>query len=296
MDETLYTIGFSNMCETVPFSATVRQGLEEAAARYPNVRLVVRDNDLNNDKALANAHEFAELGVDLAIVYHIDERMGANIRSVLLKKRVPIIAVDIPIPMTVFFGINNQQAGYLAGEALGKWVQKNWDGAVDKVLVMTEQRALSAIRTRIDSAVQGLADNAQMNKESVFYLDGGTHQNTAYERAETVFNLWPDVHRIAVICSNDDTAMGVITRAKEMGRHDDIAVIGQGADLAIAEFPKSGNRFIASTAYYPEKYGEHLMDLALRMLRKERVPYENLIQPVAVTMDNYQAWLRGEMV
>ncbi len=296
MSEATYTIGFANMCETVPFSATVRQGLEAAAAQYPNVRLVVRDNDLNNDKALANAQEFGELGVDLAIIYHIDERMGANLRSVLLKKRIPVIAVDIPIPMTVFFGIDNQQAGYLAGEALGKWVQHNWGGAVDKVLVMTEQRALSAIRTRIDSAVQGLADTAQFDKGTIFYLDGGTHQTTAYERSVSVFNLWEGIQRIAVICSNDDTAMGVIERAREMGREQDIAVIGQGANLAINEFPKPGNRFIASTAYYPEKYGEHLLPLALRMLNKERVPFENLIQPVAVTVDNYQAWLRGEPV
>ncbi|MBI5671089.1 MAG: substrate-binding domain-containing protein [Chloroflexi bacterium] len=296
MSDKAYTIGFANMCESVPFSATVRAGLEAAAARYPNVKLVVRDNDLNNDQALANAHEFAELGVDLAIIYHIDERMGANIRSVLIRKRIPIIAVDIPIPMTVFFGINNQQAGYLAGAALGQWVQQHWDGAVDKVLVMTEQRALSAIRTRIASAVQGLADTTRFNQDHIFYLDGGTHQNTAYARSESVFKLWENVHRIAVICSNDDTAMGVITRARELGRQEDIAVIGQGANLAIDEFPKPGNRFIASTAYYPERYGEHLMGLALRMLNRERVPFENLIQPVAVTVDNYQAWLRGEPV
>lgn len=296
MDDSHYTIGFSNMCETVPFSAIVRQGLEEAAAQVPDLQLIVRDNDLNNDRALANAQEFAEMGVDLAIIYHIDERMGANIRSLLLKKRIPIIAVDIPITMTVFFGINNHEAGYQAGAALGQWVQKNWNGVVEKVLVMTEQRALSAIRTRIDSAVRGLADHAQVDRNSIFYLDGGTHQNTAYARSEAVFRLWPDVHRIAVICSNDDTAMGVITRAREMGRYEDIAVAGQGANLAIEEFPKPGNRFIVSTAYYPERYGEQLIDLALRMLQKERVPHENLIQPVAVTVDNYEAWLRGEMV
>lgn len=296
MNDTTYTIGFANMCESVPFSATVRQGLETAAAQYPNIRLIVRDNNLNNDQALANANEFAEMGVDLAIIYHIDERMGSNIRSILLKKRVPIIAVDIPIPMTIFFGINNQQAGYLAGEALGKWVQQHWGGTLDKVLVMTEQRALSAIRTRIDSAVQGLKDTARFGADSIFYLDGGTHRTTAYERAESVLTLWQDIHRIGVICSNDDTALGVITRAQELGRSEDIAVIGQGANLAIEEFPKPDNRFIASTAYYPERYGEYLIDLALRMLNGERVPFENLIQPVAVTVDNYQAWLRGELI
>lgn len=296
MDEQVYTIGFSNMCETVPFSVTVRKGLEAAAAKHPNLRLIVRDNDLNNDRALLNANEFADLEVDLAIVYHIDERMGTGIRSVLLKKRVPIIAVDIPIPMTIFFGINNQRAGYLAGEALGQWVQKNWDGEVEKVLVMTEQRALSAIRTRMDSAVQGLRETARFKDDSVFYLDGGTHQTTAYKNAESVFNLWASARRIAVICSNDDTALGVIHRAREMGREGDIAVIGQGANLAIEEFPRPGNRFIASTAYYPERYGEHLIALALRMLNKERVPFENLIEPVAVTVDNYREWLAGQAI
>jgi ribose transport system substrate-binding protein len=254
MEQKTFTIGFTNMSETVPFSVTVREGLEAAVARQPNLRLLSWDNDLDSEKAVRNAHAVAAAGADLAIVYHIDERRGPDIRSVLMKAHIPIIAVDIPIPMTVFFGINNQQAGFLAGEALGQWVVKNWNGAVDKVLIMTEQRALSAIRTRIDSAVDGLASLAQFDRNHIFYLDGGTHQVTAYERAASVFNLWEGIHRIAVICSNDDTAMGVINRAREMGREQDIAVIGQGANLAIHEFPKPGNRFIASTAYYPEQY------------------------------------------
>lgn len=283
-----WTIGFSNMSETIPFAVLVREGLEEAVAAHPNLKLIVRDNAFDNDLALANAREFVELGVNLAIVYHIDERQGMQIKTTLTRAQIPVIAVDIPIPMSPFFGIDNRMAGYLAGEALGKWVKAHWDGKLDKVLVMTEMRAVSAIRERVAAAVEGLGDNVPLNKDDIMYANGGTQREVAREYAALTLSRWPDVHRIGVICTNDDTAMGVLDAARDLGRESDLAVIGQGANLAPAEFENPQSRFIASTAYYPERYGAQLVDLALRMLRGERVPNKTLVQPVCLTAENYK--------
>jgi hypothetical protein len=50
-----------------------------------------------------------------------------------------------------------------------------------------------------------------------------------------VLARWSDFHRIAPSV-NDDSASGVLDAALTLGRRSDVAVVGQNADLAIAEF------------------------------------------------------------
>ncbi|MEP7285421.1 MAG: substrate-binding domain-containing protein [Chloroflexota bacterium] len=283
MDKAQYTIGFSNLSEQIPFSVTVRKGLEAAAAQYPDLKLIVRDNDLNSDKARSNVEEFCRLPVDLAMIYHIDEHTGMSLGTTLMTHKIPVIAIDIPIRWTVFFGINNEKAGFLAGKALGQWINENWAGKVDKVLAITEQRVSSTVGVRVESALKGLASQVEYTDDAVFYVDGGSDRRQAERVTSVVLDRWADLHNIAIIGYNDDSALGALDAARSLRRVADIAVIGQGANLAPEEFKKSDTRFIASTAYYPERYGNQLIDLALRMLQGERVPRENLIDPAIVT-------------
>ena len=285
MSERPYTIGFANLCEKIPFASTVRQSIEAAAARHPNLSLVVRDNNMDSDTALANVQEFAATPVDLAIIYHIDEHMGNIFNSTLVKGRIPILAIDIPISWTVFFGVNNRKAGFLAGVALGKWAKRNWDGQIDKILAITEHRVSAAVSARVESGIEGLLSEVSCEKDAIFYVDGGNERAEARRVALPVLERWDGVHRIAVLGFNDDTALGALDAARELGRENDVAVAGQGADLAVEEFKRPGTRLVASTAYYPERYGEQVIALALRMLNGERVPRENLIDPGCITVE-----------
>lgn len=289
-DDTL-TIGFSNLSETIPFAVTVREGLESAMSKHPNIKFVVRDNDFDNDRAMQNAQEFLDMPVDLAIIFHIDERFGSKIRGLLAQRAIPIIAVDIPIILTTFFGIDNRAAGRFAGEALGEWVKAHWDGQMTRLVAMTEQRAVSTIRERITSAVDGAVETIDLDRNRVLYIDGATRRDVAYQRMKECLREWDRDDRIGVVCSNDDTALGCLDAAREMNREDQLAVVGQGANLAPDELRNPDSRFIASTAYYPENYGQHLIALALRILNKERVPQRNTIEPVCVTRENLDAFL-----
>lgn len=284
MSNRMLTIGFSNLDESMPSVAYRRATLEDAAARYPNVRLIVRDNDLDDQRALANVEEFASLPVDLAIIFHINERLGPQLYRTLSSKRIPIITVDIPIPLTVYFGADNRRSGHLAGNTLGDWIRAHWDGQVDRVLVMAEQRALSTIRERIDWLVQGLRDTIPVDPSTILYLDSGHSREMSAQRAHEVLARWADFRHIAILGVNDDTALGVLDAARELGREADVAIVGQGADQqARDEIERPGSPFIATADYHFEQYGSRLMDLALRMLAGERVPPRNTVEHTVVT-------------
>jgi ribose transport system substrate-binding protein len=83
----------------------------------------------------------------------------------------------------------------------------------------------------------------------------------------------PGAHKIAIVCFNDDAALGALLAARKLHREQDVVIVGQGADRRVREeMGNLGCRIIGSTAYEPELYGEKLIPLALKILRGEPVP------------------------
>jgi ribose transport system substrate-binding protein len=271
-------IGFSNLTEESPFAVTVREGLQAAAARYPDLELMIRDNAMDDQRALANAQEFADLPVDLAIVFHINQSVGAQIGALLRSKRIPIIAIDIPIVLATYFGVNNHEAGVIAGKKLTEWIQAHWNGQVDKVLVLIEPR-VHAVLPRVADAVSTLQAAVHINANDVFYLDCGNDRRLTIERVIPILDQWSMYHRIAVVGFNEDSTIGILEAARRCNRESDVIVVGQGADKAAVEALRAPNsRLIATTGYRPDTYGPQLIDLSRRILHSEKVPAENFVK------------------
>ncbi len=284
MSPTTYTIGFANLSEQADFPIIVRKSLEQAAANYPNIKLIVRDNNMDDVTALANIEEFASIPVDLAMIYHLGERVGPSLSSTLLKKKIKMIAVDIPIPpWAVYFGVNNKASGAIVGEELAKWINAHWNGQVDKVLVLTESRVLDFVRARSTSALNSLIDGLGYTPSDVMYVEAGNAREPSAQAVANILHRWQNIHRIAVIGFNDETAAGALDAAHQLGRGNDVVAVGQGGNLIAEELAKSNSRMVASVSFHPEQYGQQLMALATRMLAGERVAREHFIQTELLT-------------
>ncbi len=284
MSPITYTIGFANLSEEADFPIIVRKSLEQAAANYPNINLIVRNNNMDDATALANIEEFASIPVDLAMIYHLGERVGPSLSSTLLKKKIKMIAVDIPIPpWAVYFGVDNKASGAIVGEELAKWIMDHWNGQIDKVLVLTESRVLDFVRARSTSALHSLIDGLGYTPSDIMYVEAGNTREPSAQAVANILHRWEDVHRIAVIGFNDETAAGALDAARQMGREEDIIAVGQGGNLIADELSKPNPRMVASVAYHPEQYGQQLIDLALRILAGERVAREHFIQTELLT-------------
>ena len=131
-----YKIGFANLTEDIVFTQLVREGMEKAAAEAGNVELVFADNKLDGATALANAENFIAQGVDGVVEFQTDEAFGNVIMAKFRENNIPVIAIDIPMPGATFFGADNYLAGQLAGAAAADWVNANWEGQVDAILML----------------------------------------------------------------------------------------------------------------------------------------------------------------
>ena len=79
--------------------------------------------------------------------------------------------------------------------------------------------------------------------------------------------------RILVGAANDPSALGALRALEEAGRASECAIVGQNAEPeARAELRAPRTRLIGSVAYFPEKYGDGLIHLALEILARKPVP------------------------
>jgi ribose transport system substrate-binding protein len=269
-----FKIGFANQSEQLPFAIDVRRGLERAAAQAGNLDLILADNQLDGKVALRVADRLIAEGVNLAIEYQVDEQVGSLIMAKFHRAGIPVIAVDIPMVGATFFGVDNYRAGHMAGVALGNWIADTWHAEFDRLVILEEPRVGALPAARLLGQIDGLAEVVgEIAPAKRIYLDSGnTSEQSKAEMLGALENL-PNEGRFAIVTINDDAAIGALAAARKLGREADVVIVGQGADrIARGEIRHPDSRIIGSTAYWPERYGEKLIPLAVKILQGEAVP------------------------
>jgi ribose transport system substrate-binding protein len=283
-----YKIGFANLTEGISFTTQVRQSIEQAAKQAGNIDLVEANNNLDGATALANADNFITQQVDGVIEFQTDAKFGNVIMDKFRSHNIPVIAIDIPMPGATFFGADNYHAGFIGGQGLGQWIQKNWNGQVDALISLELPQSGEIPAARMQGQRDGLESVVGKIPESkVKHLDSKNTLEEARRLVADVLTTLPNAHHIAVVNINDDTALGAIAAAQAAGRINDIAVAAQNAtENARIEIRKPGSRFIGSTAYFPEKYGFKIIPAMLKLLQHQPVPPAIYVDHVFISKDN----------
>ena len=243
---------------------------------------------LDHIVALALERKELERDVDLAIEYQIDHNVGGQIMNKFRLANTPVIAIDIPMVGATFFGIDNYRAGHDAGVAIGRWLQREWQGAFDRVLVLEEPRAGVLPAARIQGQLDGMTQVlGEIQEERLIFLDSGNTSEISEAEVRRTMEALPDCNQIAVLSFNTDAAIGALRAARHLDREQHVVIVGQGADrLLLEEVRQSDSRIIGSTTYMPERYGAQLIKLALKILEGEPVPPAVYTDHVFIDVEN----------
>jgi len=268
----LYRVGYAAQGQDTSFDRDVRVGLAVAAERE-HVELITVDNRYQPKIALRTADYLIRERVDLVIEFQTDEMIAPAIASKYMEARIPFIAIDIPHPGATYFGANNYQAGLMAGHFLGRWAKRHWGSEPDEILLVELQRAGSLPKARIRGILTGISEVMRIPENChTVYLDGDGQFQTTIERVRKYLRE-SKAKRILVGAANDPSALGALRAFQEAGRASECAIVGQNGEAeARAELRQPHTRLIASVAYFPEKYGDGLLRLALDILGKKAVP------------------------
>ena len=281
-----YRIGYAAQGQNSSFAREVHASLLAAAPRA-DLELIVVDNRYQPKVALRNADHLVKQNVDLVIEFQTDEAVAPAIASRYLEAGIPLIAIDIPHPGATYFGANNYQAGVLAGRYLGRWAKSRWHGEVDEILLLELARAGSLVRARSSGVLAGITETLRPAADRpVVRIDGDGQFKTSLEKVRRHLRA-SKASRILVGAANDSSALGAARAFQEASRDAHCAIVGQNAEPdARAELRDPGTSLVASVAYFPERYGEDLIRLALDILARRPAPPAVFVRHQVITADN----------
>lgn len=277
-------IGYISLGDQVPFVKLVSDGIKQFA-NQTGADLVFCDSQLDSAKALDCAKNFKTQQVDAIINFQVDEKSSPRVCAA--GPDVPTIAIDInQKPCQVaFMGANNRAAGEIAGDAMGKYFQENFDCEHDAVVSMQQPAAGVVNEDRSNGAIEGFEAICGEAKNLKVVDGGGTIEGGQKKFADVLTSL-PGQDKIIVLSLNDDMALGALAAAKAQGREKDLYLAGQGADPTAHCELATNEQWVADAAYFPERYGEIAVPAAIRAAKGEDVEADLFVPHVAITGDN----------
>ncbi len=265
-------LGFANMDDTRPFPIRVRQGLAQAAAAN-GIELLMTDNCLDGPTALANIEYFLDQNVDLVVEYNADVRYGNVIMERLRSIAIPVIAIDIPLPGASFMGVDNYKSGLMGGRLSGLYVQQHWGGQLDKVLSLELPLSGPIPAARMQGQLDGLRELVPIGDEDVISMDSKNTFEGAYDAVSQLIPALKTTRHIAILAINDEAMLGALAAFEKAGSSERVVAVSQGADTAVREeLLKSQSSLIGAVAFFPENYGNIIINMASSILQGKQTP------------------------
>ncbi len=285
-----YRFGYGMQSAEFGFSRVVTDSLQRSAAAA-DIELLVLDNQDTSGVALRNADTFVRERVDLVIESQTDVRIATQLCGRFRAASIPVIALEIPHPDTVFYGANNSQAGLIAGRYLARWAEAHWQGRVDELLLLELPKAGQVPNARILGSMLGVLERLVWFRERQVKIlrTTGHYENTvsltrAYLRRSRA-------ERILVAAINDPCALGALQAFRDAGREEHCAIVGHNASPeSHPELAARNSRLIGSVGYFPEKYGEGVIPLALDLLNGRPVPPATFVRHEMITSANLRSY------
>lgn len=279
------TIGFTQLALGVPFPEALQRGME-AAAETAGVNLITCDSKLDAAAALDCARQFRTQNVDGLVTFQADAAAAANICAE--GPQVPVIAIDIEQQpcQTAFVGAANAYAGEIVGYALGQYFKENFDCQYD-AWVSLESLAVGVVN---DLRMGGMRDGfakvcGEVQNVRVIDTGAGGQADTAQRQMTDTLTALPGAQRIITVGINEDVITGALAAARSQNRTENLYLGVQNFDPGNCQI-WTAPHFIATAAYFPEKYAQLILPNLIKAVRGEEIGEQILVPHEVITADN----------
>lgn len=284
-------IGYAGLSGEFPFVQDVNGGLERAADCY-GVDLIIADNEYDPQKALEVADNLITRQIDVAIEFQTDVGVAPALCAKFEDAGIPVIAIDIPHPCAVFFGANNLEAGRIGGDNLARVAQERWGGDVDAMVALELPQSGELPQQRIDGAIEAAQEALpDLTDDKIVRIDGKGSLEGSLTAMQDALTRLSDADHILVTAINDPSAVGALRAVEQAGRTDQVLIAGQNATIeARDEICKATNAFVGSVAYFPDRYGDKLIPLAIDLANGAPAPEAVYIDHLWIDASNIEEY------
>jgi ribose transport system substrate-binding protein len=279
-----FKIGYISLGDSVPFVKLVSDGIKQAAADAGQ-ELLFCDSEIDAAKALACAQNLKVQGAQGVLNFQVFQDSSPEICTAY--GDVPTIAIDIIQPpcQIAFMGANNREAGRLGGAKIGEFAKTEWDCDFTAYVSLESTAAGAANTDRMGGWRDGFKEFCDLPADKERVLDGADRTDPALEQVTNLLGALPG-NRIIVVAINEDGILGAIGAANTLGRQTDLYYGGQGTDPSIWQDVACNPNYIASVAYFPERYGTLLIPNMVKALQGETIPEEIFTEHIVINRDN----------
>jgi ribose transport system substrate-binding protein len=285
------TMAYLSFGSSIAYIAIVDNSMRRAAEEY-GVELVFLDNEFKPEKALENAELIAgRSDIDLVFEFNYYQSMNNQLADIFAAGNKPVIAIDIPVPGSPYYGANNYLAGKVAGQGLADWSRTQWPGEPVDLVLVEQQSITGGAGTLIEERTLGIIAGIQaglpdLPVENIVRVEGGVNVDQAGEAIASALSAHPEAERILIGMLGDSNAVAAANAAGEAGR--DVGVAGIGADDVAITALRTGEpaNYIGTTTFFPEHYGDDLIPMGCDLLAGKQIPAQLYIDHTFMTRDN----------
>ncbi len=126
--------------------------------------------------------------------------------------------------------------------------------------------------------------------QKVRFINGNGRFETSLEAMRRHLQHSKSSH-VLVGALNDPNCLGALQAFEEAGRAKNCLAVSQNATIeARREMRRPGTRMIGSVAYFPERYGEAIIALALDKLEGKEIPSATFTRHQMITPENVDSY------
>ncbi len=298
--DTTCVIGLNAGTESNQFHSDVNNSIKNVAAEN-GVEVLYAVSEFDAGQIIPKVESLLQQGANVIVDFNVNGQVGGNLIDVVKEAGGKgVIGVDVEYisasgEKAWFMGANNQVAGELCGQAIADYALENKDGKVEYLVLFYNSENGDEVKKRMSGAIDGLKSKGiEVPEENIEYIDlgGGGSETTIQGRDKMTawLTAHPDAHSVGVVAVNDETTTGALAAAETLGRQEDCIFASHNVSQVYIDAALSGDLYegyTGSVAYYPERYGEYIVPLAMDIASgKNTDPEEKItVDHVFITPD-----------
>lgn len=273
-----YKFGFSCISMENPYYETLEASIREAIEESGST-LISRDPKGDSTAQIQQIRDMIADGIQAIFLCPVDWEKIAPALTELKEADIEIINLDTQVQdreeVDAYVGSDNINASVICGEKL---IEAAPDGGQVVILECTTQNSIIDRINGFEETIAGKGFEVVERSET-----GGKKDEAKTQMAQI---LKEQDHITAVMCGNDQIALGALEAIEEAGRSEMMIYSVDGSPKLKQELAKDGSLVVGIAAQSPINIGKSAVTVALQIMNGERYEKETLEEVLFIDRSN----------
>ena len=277
-----YKLGFSCINMDNPYydtlEASIREAVEEAGST-----LISKDPKGDSTTQIQQIREMISDGIEAIFLCPVDWEKIQPAVTELKESDIKIINLDTQVQnredVDAYIGSDNTSAGGICGEKL---IEAAPDGGQVVILECTTQNSIIDRINGFEETIAGEGFEVVSRAETY-----GEREEAKKQMASI---LQEQEHITAVMCGNDQIALGALDAIEEAGRTDMMIYSVDGSPELKQELAKDDSLVAGIAAQSPINIGKSAVTVAFQIMNGERYEEETLEEVLYIDRSNVEMY------